>query len=349
MEANRRKLLATATAAVWVIAYVAWTADWMIGPDHHVLQRALRRIPLCLFGAASCWAIGAILHRFASEPVRRRVTLAVALCVCGALVYSLANTVVFYVVSPVWGPTTIGAALQGAMMIVWVFLAWAALYFAIDGILEAGEAKLRLADAQTEALRARNHALAQQVSPHFLFNSLNAVSGLILDGEPGRAERVTLALAGLLRRSLETDSRVFVALGEELDAVHRYVEIEMTRFEERLDVTVSVPDELRSFPVPPLILQPLVENAVRHGVARSVGPVSVRIAATSVGDSLRIVVSDDAAAGGTEAGGGGIGQANVRQRLQLLYGGGASLSCGPLPGRGYSCEIKLPAASNAPA
>ena len=349
MESNRRTLLLIATAVVWLIAYVAWTADWMIGPDHHVLERALRRIPLCAFGAGCCWMIRRILDRMATRPIGPRLAAASAMCVAGALTYSGLNALVFYVVSPIWGHTTVGGTLQNAMTIVWVFFAWAALYFAIDGNVEAGNARLRLADAHSASLRARNHALAQQVSPHFLFNALNTVSGLIVEGEPARAERVTLALAGLLRRSLDTDTREFVPLGEEMDAVHRYVEIEENRFEDRLTVAEDVAPALRDIAVPPLILQPLVENAVRHGVARSTGPVRIRIDAALADGKLRIAVHDDArpAPGAPAATGGGIGQPNVRQRLELLYGGLAALRCGACPSGGYLCELAIPVGPHA--
>jgi len=347
MERNRRTLLLIATAIVWAIAYVAWTADWFIGPDHHVVERALRRIPLCIVGAAICWTIRALLDRRLGDPIGRRLAGAFGMCIAGALLYTGLNTLVFYVLKPVWGHTTLGAALQTAMMIVWVFFAWCALYFAIDGLLEAADAKLSLADARTASLRARNHALAQQVSPHFLFNALNTVSGLILDGEPARAERVTMALAALLRRSLDTDTREFVTLGEELDAVHRYLEIEENRFVDRLTVVESVPAELRELQVPPLILQPLVENAVRHGVARTSGVVCLEVAARTEGGMLRVVVADDAVPveGAGETSGGGIGQVNVRERLGLLYGAAASLRCSGRPEGGYVCELILPASA----
>ena len=345
METNRRNLLLIATAVVWLIAYVAWTADWMIGPDHHVLERALRRIPLCAVGAGLCWTIRRALDRMAGRPIRARLAAACALCLAGALAYAALNSLVFYVVSPVWGHTTVGGTLQNAMMIVWVFFAWAALYFAIDGNLEAGDARLRLADANSAALRARNHALAQQVSPHFLFNALNTVSGLIIEGEPARAERVTMALSGLLRRSLDTDSREFVTLREEMDAVHRYIEIEQNRFEDRLNVVESVPEGVLGLAVPPLILQPLVENAIKHGVARSKGMVKVTISAEATDQTLLVVISDDAHPVGhaIDGAGGGIGQANVLQRLELLYAGRASLDCGNMPEGGYRCALTIPA------
>jgi LytS/YehU family sensor histidine kinase len=349
MRSARSHLLLIATAMVWIIAYAAWTADWMVGDMPFVAERALRRIPLCLFGAACCWGIKIALDRLSGKRLETRLLAALGLCAAASAAYAALNTIVYYAIAPLWGSTNLNEVFQLSLVVAWVFLAWTALYFAIRSDSDARDARLRLADAETAALRARNQALAQQISPHFLFNSLNTVSGLIMDGEPARAERVTVALAGLLRRSLETDAREHVTLGEELDAVHRYLEIEQSRFESRLRVDARIPDELRGLAVPPMILQPLVENVVKHGVARSTGPVCLSIAAERSGDNLRIAISDDVIPDSTAAPppGTGTGQANVRQRLALMYGDRASLLCAAMPGRGYKAELVMPARAHA--
>ncbi|MGN6376089.1 MAG: sensor histidine kinase [Sphingomonas sp.] len=343
MRASRTQMLLIATAMVWLIAYAAWTADWMFGDMAHVVERSLRRIPLCLFGAVCCWGMRAVLDRTAARPLGSRLVTALGLCVAASLAYSGLNAWVYYGIAPLWGPTNLGEILQLAMVVAWVFFAWSALYFGIDADARAHETRTRLAEVEAAALRARNQALAQQISPHFLFNALNTVSGLILDGEPARAERVTMALAGLLRRSLESDARDRVPLAEELDAVRRYLAIEETRFEDRLRVVERVPPALGSLAVPPMILQPLVENPVKHGVARSTVPVTLTIAAALADGRLMVTIDDDAPSTGPSAPGTGIGQRNVRQRLALLYGDVAAFDCGSRSGGGYSVRLVLPA------
>lgn len=345
MNSARRRTLLMVTAMVWIVAYAAYTTGWMLEPMPFVLERALRRIPICLFGAACCWAIGALLDRASGRPGRRQLVLAVLLCIPAAFAYGLVNTLIFYVLAPVWGHVSGLAVLQAVIDVIWVFFAWTALYFAITSDAEARDSKLRLADAQTEALRARNQALVQQLSPHFLFNALNTVTGLIGEGESVRAERVTIALAGLLRNSLNSEPRELVPLSEEIDLLNRYLEIEESRFEDRLIVEERMPSELGKLSVPPMILQPLVENAVKHGVARSIGLVRLTIAADLEGDRLRLSICDDARVLPTAraSSGNGIGQENVRQRLALLYGASASLRCAPQLDGGYCAEIELPA------
>jgi len=352
VKAARNHLLLIATVMLWIATYAAYTTEWMIdGAMPFEMERALRRIPICLFGAICCWGIKLMLDRSVSQPMAKRWSIAFGLCLLAAVAYAGVNTLVFYVIDPIWGRVSLLDALQPSFSVALVFFAYVALYFAIDADAEARDARLRLADAQTEALRARNQALAQQISPHFLFNALNTVSGLIIDGQPSRAERVTVALAGLLRRSLETDSREFVQLGEELDAVHRYLEIEESRFEHRLSVSEQVPADLRNLAVPPMILQPLIENAVKHGVARSSKPMRLAISAEVVNDKLRITVTDNAKPDrrAAPAVGIGTGHENIRQRLALMYGERASLVCGARPRGGYSAELIVPAERHAAA
>lgn len=342
-------MLLIVTVMVWVVAYAAWTADWMVGDMPFVAERALRRIPLCLFGGICCWEMKVVLDSMADRRLGAKLSAAFGLCVAASASYALLNTIAYYAIAPLWGPTNVNEIFQLALVVAWVFFAWTALYFAIRSDSDARDVRLRLADAETATLRARNQALAQQVSPHFLFNALNTVSGLIIEDRPERAERVTVALAGLLRRSLETDCAERVPLGDELDAVRRYLEIEESRFEDRLIVDEQVSDELLSLEVPPMILQPLVENAIKHGVAQSSRPVRLNVSAERAGEALRIRVSDDARPepGAAQPSGTGLGQTNIRQRLALMYGDGASLTAEVLPGGGYVALLTIPAKRHA--
>jgi hypothetical protein len=202
----------------------------------------------------------------------------------------------------------------------------------IDAIrltLERYEVQLREEEMHKLAAEAELRALRAQINPHFLFNALTTI-GYLIEAAPPRALRTLLRLTGLLRGVLRPDGE-FTTLGRELELVEHYLDIEHERFEERLRVSIDVPAELRAVPLPALVLQPLVENAIKHGVAPSVQGGDVTITARRVNDPsplLRLSVRNTGRPLGPEIprGEGHLGLANVERRLAGLYGGGARLS-----------------------
>jgi len=201
----------------------------------------------------------------------------------------------------------------------------------IRNVLDSRE---RLASHNTEVAQlseqlahANLSALRRQIEPHFLFNALNAVSGLIREGRSDAAVDMIAALSDFLRRTLAGSSRQEVRLSDELEFVQRYLAIQQTRFADRLRVEINIPGELQIASVPTLILQPLVENAVKHGIVKRKDGGTVRITAAARGNLLLLSVSNDGpvlAAGWTE-GDRGIGISNVRSRLRGLYGDDSTL------------------------
>ena len=181
----------------------------------------------------------------------------------------------------------------------------------------AAELRTRLSEAQLEVLRA-------QLRPHFLFNTLNSISTLV-HSDPASADRMVVQLADLLRASLETSGRHEIPLAEELALLERYLGIMRVRHEDRLSVAIRTTPRARSALVPHFILQPLVENAIEHGIARRAGSGRIVIEATDVGDVLRLRVGDDGI--GIDERGNigmapveGVGLGNTRLRLRQLYG-----------------------------
>jgi len=172
---------------------------------------------------------------------------------------------------------------------------------------------------------------------------LNALSSLILQKDTERAEKVVLSLSKFLRVSLEKDPRDKIALAEEIETQRQYLSIEEIRFGARLRFEEHIPAVLADALVPSLILQPLVENAVKYGVARSTVPVRVTIAAEVMGERLKITVSDDGAhdidAAPVRL---GVGLENVRRRLEALYGAAGRLTCGPGDRQGFVAAVELP-------
>ena len=196
------------------------------------------------------------------------------------------------------------------------------IYWAIVALAHARDYAKDAQEQRMRAAEARLQALTLQLRPHFLFNTLNAIAELIHE-DPDAAERMVVRLADLLRRTLETDGSAEVSLATELDLVDRYLEIEAVRFQDRLRVQWEIAGETRMAAVPAMILLPLVENAVRHGVAARPGPGQVGIRTRREDTTLRVEVWDDGPGLDDEASHGprrGIGLANTRARLLQLYG-----------------------------
>jgi signal transduction histidine kinase len=210
---------------------------------------------------------------------------------------------------------------------------------------EAREREMRqlTTEAELRALRA-------QLNPHFLFNALTTV-GHLLHEAPDRARTTLLRLTGLLRAVLRPTAGELVALGEEMEIVEAYLAIEQARFEERLRVRVDVPDELRALRVPALLLQPLVENAVKHGISPLRAGGEVRITGrleVGPGDAERLHLAvSDSGAGVAESAlaarrAHGLGLASVEQRLERRFGAAASFAFRSAPGAGTTVELRLP-------
>jgi two-component system LytT family sensor kinase len=224
-----------------------------------------------------------------------------------------------------------------------MMLAWCALYLALLTGEKARAAERREGTYRRAAKAAELRSLRYQVNPHFLFNTLNSLSALVLTGKTQAAEKVIQTLSTFYRRSLADDPTADVPLREEFALQRLYLDIEAIRFPRRLRARYELPDELEDVRVPGMILQPLVENSVKHAVAPSSGAVTITLAAREEYGRLVLTVSDDgqgAGAGGSRDGY-GIGLVNVRDRLAARFGDAATIVSGPVPG-GYSTQLRMP-------
>ena len=203
-----------------------------------------------------------------------------------------------------------------------VLFMWCSLYFSIKQWQQSTEERQRLLRAETEVREARLLALRYQLNPHFLFNSLNAVSTLILDGNAPAATRMLAQIGDLLRSSLDTEIKSEVTLSQEMEFTEKYLAIEQTRLGERLKFEMAIPLETRDILVPSMLLQPLVENAVRYGVAPLVEGGWLEINSTLHDNRLRIVIGNSGRSDQNEQKekGIGIGLGNTAERLRTLYG-----------------------------
>lgn len=223
-----------------------------------------------------------------------------------------------------------------------LLLAWAALYLALLAGARAQAAERRGERFRTAAKAAELRSLRYQVNPHFLFNTLNSLSSLVMTGKAERAEEMIQAMSNFYRHSLADDTTADVRLEDEFALQQHYLDIEMLRFPERLKVRFDLPPALASCRVPGMILQPLVENAVKYGVAPVNRPVTVVVSADEEFDRLVIRVTDDGPGvpKGTKPGF-GIGLANVKDRIEARFGRDATIVSGAT-GDGYVSELRLP-------
>lgn len=213
---------------------------------------------------------------------------------------------------------------------------------AYDGFRRLKERELAASRLEADLARAQLQVLKMQLEPHFLFNTLNAISALV-HGNPDGAERMVVRLSELLRMSLSSAERDEVPLEEELRFLGVYLDIQKTRFGDRLRVKQEIPDAARTASVPTLLLQPLVENSIRHGLERRAAPLLITIRATRVGDRLRLEVEDDGPGlPAQEDRRNGVGLANTRARLERLYGADHLLDLANRPEGGARVTMEVP-------
>ena len=229
-----------------------------------------------------------------------------------------------------WNPYLENPA-PGPFLDLWVanlfggLLGYLILYTFILMIGHVIDSRARLAQQQVETAKlnaqlskAQLDALRRQIEPHFLFNTLNSVAGLVRERRNDDAVTMVAALSDFLRRTLEESNGQLTSLGEEMKFLREYLAIQKLRFAERLQVKVEIPEELLAAQVPSLVLQPVVENAVKHGISKLVRGGEIRVAAARSNGTLRLSVCNDGPQ--FESGHNGVGLSNLRMRLAGLYG-----------------------------
>lgn len=234
-----------------------------------------------------------------------------------------------------------------APIMVWsssVLFIWCSLYFSIKQWHQSNQEKERLLRAESEVRQARLLALRYQLNPHFLFNSLNAVSTLVLEGNAPAATRMLAQIGDLLRSSLDSEVKSEVTLSREMEFTEKYLAIEQTRLGERLKFEITIPVDTQNALVPSMLLQPLVENAVRYGVAPLVEGGWIRVNSALRAGRLQIVVENSGRPEECEQKNSrsGIGLGNTTERLKTLYGTDFYFSLGWPDGGGCEVILELP-------
>jgi two-component sensor histidine kinase len=318
---DRRRLFWMLQTGGWA---VFWSAMFLAGVSHWTLPFTLvHKSSLTLFGFLLTTLLrvpySALRRREASLPLV--MTIAVPLS-CGlAAIWMAAHNLVIGSYVDVDAARAAFPNFTNTICYAFVMIAWSLFYFAVHSYLDRKQDRERLLTAERLAHEARLHALRLQLNPHFLFNTMNAISTLVADRRNDEANEMLSRLSEFLRQTLDRGDTREIALADEVAFARQYLEIEKVRFGERLRVEVDVDPALATALVPPMILQPLVENAVRHAVLPSERGARVTIRARREGDAVMLSVRDDgddaphAAAKDT-----GIGLSNTRQRLTELYG-----------------------------
>jgi len=227
-----------------------------------------------------------------------------------------------------------------------IILAWSTLYFAIKSYRVFQDVRESALKSAAMAHEAQLKMLRYQLNPHFLFNTLNAISTLILEQNTELANRMVTKLSSFLRYSLDNDPMQKITLQQELQALQLYLDIEKVRFEARLSLQVDVEEAAKNALIPSLLLQPLIENAIKYGIARAEGGGHLKISARVFAGDLLMEVSDDGP--GCELvnndipGAKGVGLRNTRERLAALYGAEHSIRLSQTDPHGLTISIRIP-------
>jgi two-component system LytT family sensor kinase len=229
-----------------------------------------------------------------------------------------------------------------ASLVLYAFIQ--AITFAIDSAENTASQRTESARLSEQLAKAQLNGLRQQMNPHFMFNTLNAISGLIRDRKNDAAVSMIAGLSDLLRRAAYDADRPRVALREEIDSLHKFLDIQRTRFSDRLRVVIDIPSDLYPVRVPNLLLQPLVENAIKHGIAKRIEGGRIEVTGCRSEGLLKLRVYNDGPRLHTnwEAASGGIGLANLRARLQILYGSNFELDLSSPEAGGVAVAVSLP-------
>jgi len=323
-------------------------------------ELATRRILVTIIGIALTWMLYLILRLFDRKPLGVRVATAFIAAAPCAFVIAWANYYVFNVYDPVsvfsdqelgrkfmdiqaeLGLTAWQEVAEIAVSRYFFLIAWASLYLALGYARDVSEAERTASRYAQAAQDAELRSLRYQVNPHFLFNTLNSLSSLVIKGDKMKAEEMIQNLSTFYRTSLSSDPLEEVTLDEEVELQKQYLGIEMVRFPERLRTQFDIPQALADERVPALILQPLVENAIKYGVSRTTRPVTITISAKADDGWMTISVDDDGEDSPTTEHGNGIGLANVRDRLEARYGDQAKLVSGKKREGGFKAAITVP-------
>lgn len=341
--ARLKKAAAVLIAVFWAIHFVIqWLRNelYELTSDRIVedqLTGDLRRLLFALAGAFLGYLLYRCLRPLRLRDFTRQAPIAAALALAAAALQAALNLWMFNADAH----NLLASYLYLILYWFWFYSSWTAAYLAFSYSITVQEQERHAAELAVKAQEAQVSALRYQINPHFMFNTLNAIAALIRDA-PERAEEMVVQLSDFFRRSLAINPMEDVTLAQEVDLQRLYLEIERTRFPDRLRLEVELDDGTADARVPALLLQPLVENSVKHGVARSEGQTCIAIRARLDGAAVEIVVENDASANKPGTDGEKVGLRNVTERLRSRFGDEATLVSEEVAGGGFRNIIRIP-------
>ncbi|HVJ01035.1 MAG TPA: histidine kinase [Sphingomonas sp.] len=345
----RRREAVTAvvlTILLWLVALLLWSARDIASGEPFPFAYKLLLVQTFALGLVFSAALAGVIGLAWRLPRRWMIPLIVAAALAIAVLHGLIDAYLLQQLARALQrrPAPLAELFNsGLMPFVLIYGLYATALGLMQSEMAVRERERQLAEARDAAQQAQLAALRFQLNPHFLFNTLNAISSLIVTGRNADAERVTVKLSDFLRLTLEADPEAEVTLDEELATTQSYLDIESARFADRLQLSFDCPPALLNAYVPSFLLQPLVENSIKYAVSTSRGPVALEVRARATGGVLEIVVEDSGggAARAPAASGTGVGLDNVRKRLAAFHGAAGRMEARATP-QGYVVKLTLP-------
>jgi len=363
---NIDQLFENSRIQFWSLQILGWTG-WGVTfyvaalfwgtPDRYAIYVPLISVIGMLYTLVLRW-----IYRLTwdAEPLRRVILAIVASYLAGAAWMMTRSTIFMQIfekkkeMHELQGLDHLFARLENVSSAWMVMLCWTGLYFGIKYYKLLQEERQQSLKTQAMAHEAQLKMLRYQLNPHFLFNTLNAISTLILDKDDQLAEKMVTRLSNFLRYSLDNDPMQKVSLAQEIKAMQLYLDIEKVRFAERLNLNFDIEDSASEALIPSLLLQPLVENAIKYAIAQNMEGGTIGIAAKAFAGELLLEVSDDGPGlddtvqdelpgdGTRKKVRRGVGLENTRERLRELYGDNQSFRLGKTEPHGLTIAIRLP-------
>ncbi len=349
-----RSLIFDRNRFYWVLNVSGWTgvviASWLGALAHEKPDSYIGvLVATAAIGFVLTFPMRAAFHRLWSLSPMKLAVGALFICYGLALIWvAVENQMYWNWVKNGWTPKHWTDNFSGVMGSFYILLCWSGLYFGIKYYQQLQNQTEQTLKATAAAHQAQLKMLRYQLNPHFLFNTLNAISTLILDRDNETANLAVTRLGDFLRYSLDNDPMKQVTLRKELEALDLYLEIEKVRFGERLEIRREIEGLALEGLVPSLILQPLIENAIKYAVAPREEGGSIRIAAKAHGAELMLTVADDGPGLGNHAPeiknckSSGVGLKNTRERLKQLYGDQQAFTLAPNTPKGLVITINIP-------
>jgi len=326
LRTNRNALFWTLQTGGWLCYFASqYLGSWVYEKFEDMPSYGLLVGLAAITGFLFSLVLRMIYRRLWLKPPIVTIVGALLCCYVFALLWRvIINRAYVVFIDPTWVYTNPLGIFEGVIYSTYILLCWSAIYFGVkyyESLQQQRNATLR---AATLAQEAQLKMLRYQLNPHFLFNTLNAISTLILDNENRTANQTVMRLSEFLRYTLDQDPMKKVTLRQEIEAMNLYLTTEKLRFGERLKLEFAVEERALEAMVPSLLLQPLIENAVKYAVSPSERGGTIRVEGRARGSMLELAVTDDGpglngAAHATPAAGRGVGLRNTRERLGVLY------------------------------